>query len=237
MKRSIVLSILCLAGAAGCSPAADAPARADEVAASAWQRPPEVSAVARQGATLLVSGAAGPRARVVLRGVEGEAVASSAAADGRFEIRLPAPAGDALLTLEVQSGEEAFTAPARLLVLRGGPVALLSEGQAAIRLDRAGPLDAVDSDGAAMVLSGRASAAPSVAMNGVGLPVVFEKGRWRAEAPAGAGAIRVGSAAYDYPGPSGGAGFSTMRAGKGWSVAWSPQGGGGRQSTWLPDRS
>ncbi len=238
MKRSIVLLVLSLIGSAACSrEPADAPAHAAAAAEpSAWLRPPEVAAVARQGGTLIVSGTAGPRARVVLRGWEGQAVAASAALDGRFDIRLPAPSQDALLSLEVQSGEETFAAPTRLLVLRDetGPAVLLSAGQPTRRLGAGGPLDAVDSDGTAMILSGRAAAAPTVTLDGRPLPVVLADGRWRAEASASAGVIRVGKRVYDYPGGAGAAGFSAARAGAGWRVVWSPE-AGGSQSVWLPD--
>lgn len=244
MKRRIVALIVASAGlgVSGCSNDAD-PSRAANPpsAALAWDQPPRIDGVVRQGEAVIVRGTAGPGSRVVLRGMDGSATAAAADGQGRFEIRLAVPAGDVLLTPEVQNGEVGAPSPERLVILTGGPIALLSPGEPARRLDPAGPLDAVDADGLVMVLGGRvAGAQPAVTIDGAAMPVTASRaGRWRLTANAvGAAPITVNGRDYLFPGAgaqaSGAGGFGVTRAGSGWRVDWSipPS---ARQSTWLPD--
>lgn len=179
MKRRIVALIVASAGlgVSGCSNDAD-PSRAANPpsAALAWDQPPRIDGVVRQGEAVIVRGTAGPGSRVVLRGMDGSATAAAADGQGRFEIRLAVPAGDVLLTPEVQNGEVGAPSPERLVILTGGPIALLSPGEPARRLDPAGPLDAVDADGLVMVLGGRvAGAQPAVTIDGAAMPVTASR--------------------------------------------------------------
>ena len=230
-----------LALLAACSGERPDPASASVETVSAWSTPPRVEAVARTASGLTVSGRAAPGARVVLRGADGTAFAASADDSGRFDIRMSAPAGDILMTPETQTGQDAAPAPERLLILAGGqgPIAMLAPGVAARRLDGAGALGAVDSDGQMLALSGRGAAGQPVRITLDGRPTAVAtadaEGRWSAVVGPSAGAARlgVGASLYDYPGP-GGATPDATRAGQGWRVTWQVP-AGGRQSTWLSD--
>ena len=93
MKRRIIVMIVAVmaAGAAGaCSDRAPTGAGAEGAdKASPWVRPPMIDGVLRDGGGLVVRGAAGPNARVVLRAMDAAAVAVNADAAGRFDLRLP----------------------------------------------------------------------------------------------------------------------------------------------------
>lgn len=240
MKRRIVTMTLLLGALGACSRGEEPAARASEApAASAWVQPPRIDAVAVDGTDRLVRGAAGPGARVVLRGADGEAVAAAADGGGRFELRMPAPDAPVLLTPEVQVGEDASVSPYRLVLIPGGPAALIAAGEATRRLDAAGPLDAIDSDGAALQIVGRAppqGAPPTVLVDGAPEAVTrLSDGRWRVlVSGGGARSIVVGGRAYAYPGVGAPEGTTLSRAGDGWRIGW-PTPPQGRQETWLPD--
>ncbi|RZJ83980.1 MAG: hypothetical protein EON88_27900 [Brevundimonas sp.] len=246
MKRPIALTTalgaaLCLTLAA-CG-RGDAEADAKGVEPDAWPSPPAVRAVLLDGRTLVIRGVSSPGGRVVLRQAAGEGFAVTADDQGRFEIRLPRPAGDLILAPELQIGQDAAEAPQTLVVLGqgAGPVALLRPGQAAQRLNGGGALGAVDSDGAVLVAGGRAPAGSTVQIEAGGrsLQVVADAaGQWTGMLGTATGPQRIviDGRGYDYPGAvstSGGAPVS-MRAGQGWRIVWSLPGGAG-QSTWLPD--
>ena len=242
MKRRIVALIVASAafGVTACSNETETSVDAAQPsAAAAWDQPPRIETAVRQDAAIVLQGTAGPGSRVVLRGMDGSATAAAADGSGRFELRLAAPSGDVLLAPEVQNGEVASPSPERLVILRAGPIALVSPGEPARRLDAAGPLDAVDADGSVMVLGGRATQAPVVAVDGVPMaPTQGRNGRWRLTANM-AGPTRITVDGRDYLFPGGGSApantaFAVHRAGEGWRVDWTipPS---GRQSTWLPD--
>jgi hypothetical protein len=239
MKRRIIVMTV-LAAASACSERGGEAARADSApAASAWVQPPHIDGVLRDGGGLIVRGVAAPRARVVLRTVEGEAVAASADNAGRFELRLPPLSGDVLLTPEVQVGEHAAVSPETLVVIQGGtgPIALVAAGEPTVRLDSRGLLDAVDTDGGAIIASGRtADGAPTVTIGASAAQPISANGAWRATAPGGGETIIiVDGQAFAFPGAGSGDAFVVERAGAGWRLTWAvaPQ---GRQSAWLPDR-
>ena len=246
MKRRISIAIVAALAAAGAMLSACSrgdggvagPAGAEK--ASPWVRPPLIDGVTRDGGVLIVRGAADPDARVVLRAPDVAAVAVNADAAGRFELRLPPLYGDIRLTPEVQVGEDAAVSPEALVVIQGGagPIALIAAGQPTIRLDGRGVLDAVDSDGSTLMISGPAGHKPPVvAVGGVAASVApSSRGRWRAMAGrAGSVEIVVDGQAFDYPGDAGEGGFSIARAGQGWRINWPVQ-PNGHQSAWLPDR-
>lgn len=242
MKRQMIALTVAVLAATGCSDqqgGVAGPTGADE--ASPWVRPPVIDGVSWTGGVLVVRGAAGPNARVVLRAVDAAAVAASADGAGRFEIRLPPQHGHVRLTPEVQVGEDAAVSPETLVVIHGGagPVVLIAAGQPTLRLDSAGALDAVDSDGATLMASGQTDkAAPVVVINGTDMTVAsIGRGRWRAvTGRADAATITVNGRSFAYPGAGDATGFAIVRAGEGWRITW-PVAPTGRQTAWLPDRA
>lgn len=242
MKRRIVALIVASAALAvgGCSNEVETTRAAAPPTAAAWDQPPRIEAVMRQGSVIVVQGVAGAGSRVVLRGMDGSATAAAADARGRFEVRMATPSTDVMLAPEIQSGEAASPSPDRLVILAAGPIALVSPGEPARRLDPAGPLGAIDADGSVMVLGGRAVRAPEVEIDGVAAaPIQGRNGRWRVTADLG-GATRISVDGRSYLLPGAGASpasdqpFVVQRAGEGWWIGWAipPS---GRQTTWLPD--
>ncbi len=242
MKRSIggtpvlVALAISLLAAVGCSRQAEeagptAPAAVDD----GWVAPPRVQAAVRAGAAIVVSGLADPGARVVLRVDGGDAYAVAADEQGRFELPLTTPPSDALFVIETQTGQSAASAPERLFVSGDptGPLALVSSGAASRRLDPAPALDAVDADGAALLLSGRARPGSRVSVvreDQTSLEALAgPDGRWTVRiSPGGAAALTVAGRRFAYPGVSG-------DAGQGWRIE-RPLEGGARQVTWFPRR-
>ncbi len=256
MKRSIfaALTAFPLAGAlvlAGCGERAGeaAPAQSAE---SEWTATPVIHQAVRDARGLRVTGVTAPRGRVVLRGGDGPAFATGSDAEGRFTLQISNQATDTLFAVESQRGEQAAPAPYDLLVAKdpAGPIVMLAEGAPSRRLDGQGVLDAIDSDGRALVASGRASPRSAVSIR-AGDDVVLETvadagGRWSAVLmPEGAGptTVTMGERRYDYPGP--GAAPTSVPgdrravrfdpAGQGWRAAWRLADGGWR-SSWFPAR-
>jgi len=240
-RKRLLSSIMPLALLAACSNARTDQAQPKGETAIGWAAPPRIDTVRRAPNGLTVSGRAGPGARVVLRGADDMAFAASADDAGRFDILMGAPRGDVLLTPETQTGQDAAPAPERLLILGDGqgPIALLTPGAASVRLDGAGALGAVDSDGRFLALSGQAQAGSSVRITVDGRPGAVAQadagGRWTAVVGSSTGPARlgVGPRIYDFPG-DGGATAQAARSGAGWRLAWEVP-AGGRQITWLPD--
>lgn len=230
----VLLAVLLATAACG---APDRESPRAERQGSGWITPPRIESVERAGAALLFRGRAEPGARVVLTDATGAAFATSADDQGRFELSMGAPTTDLVLTPEVRRGQTGTPAPERLLVLAGGrgPVAVLSPGAATRRLDRPGPLEAVDSDSRMVVLSGRAPPASELTVSVGGRDLSArsdDAGRWTLPADLGLGPITVGGREYVYPGPVGSS--TSVRAGAGWAIRWTAP-DGAAQSTWLPD--
>ncbi len=163
MKRPIVAIYLSLASVSsvltgGCSP--EASQTQERAAQSGWHLPPLIDVAEQDGAGLRVRGHAEPGARIVLRVPGGTAYAVSADDRGQFEVRVGIPSTDTLFVIEIQNGQVATPAPYRLLVPSDpeGPIALVGSGVASIRLDPTPGLDAIDSDGRAIIASGRTAA-------------------------------------------------------------------------------
>lgn len=201
---------------------------------------PEIDTVASSGGELIVRGHASPLGRVVVSGAGDLAYAVGADAEGMFELRVPRPAKDTLFVVEARVGQEGFPAPYRLLIGSDpqAPIALLAVGAPTQRLDGGVGLDAVDTDGRAALVSGRAAPDSEVVIEGSAQRTARadDAGRWRlAGSGDGTTPIRLGGVAYS-PLPGGASQPDTLeRAGAGWRIAWSAP-GGGRQSTWFPDR-
>ncbi|RZJ17983.1 MAG: hypothetical protein EON91_07020 [Brevundimonas sp.] len=256
MERRINLSLYSAAMAAvlmslgGCSPAGErAPDRVEALRPTGWVAPPRIESVSHSRSGLIVQGVAEPGGRVVLRGQGAAAFAAVADDTGRFSLRMTTPATDALFTPEIQVGEDAAPGQERLLILQQGPVAVVSGGEATRRLDDAPALGAVDSDGHALLVSGRTqpNASVTVAVGARTQQVGADSsGRWSLMVNgAGAMTIRVAGAEFAYPGGGAGTGFSAVRAGEGVLVAWPAIASSSavaadagpaetRQSSWLP---
>ncbi len=252
MKRRIASGVavglaLLVGLVAGCSEPGPVAAPPPSGPASHWTAPPQITGVGVTTEGLMVRGIAEPGGRVVLRQDTGAAYAASSDAEGRFEIRMSAPADDLMLIPEAQVGQDSVPAPERLLILRGGdgPIVLLRSGRASLRLDAAPVLGAIDSDGRVLLASGRTGVTSHGVPVSVGDGPVMAvapdgDGRWTAvlnRAGGGGTTVRVRDAAFAYPGDSRPATgpFSVERAGWGWRVSWRSA-AGAPQTTWLPVR-
>lgn len=213
---------------------------ADMTQESGWVMPPEIDEIASSGRELIVRGQAPPMGRVVVSGAGALAYAVGADAEGRFELRVPRPAQDTLFQVEARVGQAGFPAPYRLLIGAdpSAPIALLAIGAPTQRLDAGSGLDAVDTDGRAAFVSGRAATGSEVLIEGSVQRAVTadEHGRWRLVGSGdGSTPITIDGTAYA-PAPGASATPDTLRrVGAGWTIAWSSP-GGGRQSTWFPDK-
>ena len=241
MKRPIASTLLAVAAliVAGCGEPATPEAEA--APESDWVMSPEIDTVASNGRELIVRGHASPLGRVVVSGAGDLAYAVGADDQGVFELRVPRPAKDTLFVVEARVGQEGFPAPYRLLIGADphAPIALLAVGAPTRRLDVGIGLDAVDTDGRAALVSGRAAPDAEVVIEGSveRTATADETGRWRlAGSGDGTTPIRVGGVGYS-PQPGGASQPDILeRAGAGWRIAWSTS-SGGRQSTWFPDRT
>lgn len=250
LSQHSALAVAVLLALGACSPAGEgAPMGAEAPRPTGWVAPPRIESVTQGPSGLIVQGVAEPGGRVVLRGHGADAFAAVADETGRFSLRMTSPVGDALFTPEIQVGEDATPGQERLLVLQQGPVAVVAGGEATRRLDQAPALGAVDSDGHALLVSGRAqpNASVTVTVGGRTQQVGADSsGHWRVMVNgAEAMTIRVGGSDFAYPGAAPGAGFSAVRAGQGVLVTWPPIASSStetadagpaeaRQSSWLP---
>jgi len=246
MKRRIFAGGM-LALVTGAVAACSAPERAaapEPARAAGWVTPPMIDAVERGPNSLIVRGRAAPQGRVVLRGVGETAYAAGADDQGRVELRIQPPTVDTLFVVETRNGQDAAPAPYRMLASRdpAGPIALLAAGAPTRRLDRAGALDVIDSDGRALLASGRAQPGTAVSVSvgsGAATQVLAgEDGRWSLmlAAPGGAAAdVTVAGRLYRYPGPGTATseGLTLEPVESGWRASWglSPA---SRQSSWFP---
>ncbi|MBU1347525.1 MAG: hypothetical protein KKA16_11340 [Alphaproteobacteria bacterium] len=241
MKRRIALTLIVAAAVlpTACRQPAS-PAAVAEPAQDGWVMPPIIDAVTPSQAGLIVRGQAAPSGRVVVRAAEGPAYAAGADADGRFELRIPRPRMDALFIVEARSGQVGYPAPYRLLVAAdpAGPIGLLTIGAPTRRLDVAGGLDAIDSDGQSAFLSGRTEAGSVVEIE-AGVPrtvTAGPDGRWSVSRPGnGASPVAVEGVVSTPPAGRSTADDMLERVVDGWRISWSTP-GGGRQTTWFPDR-
>lgn len=204
---------------------------------SAWLRPPMIAAVTRGGGAAVVTGQADPGARVVLRGEGGAAFAAAADPQGKFVVRIAELGGDLILTPEVQNGQEAAASADRLVLLASGPSALLRAGGSTLRLDApSGGLDAIDSDGRALLASGRGQAGRDVVIAVAGRMIrttVNADGRWSVMLPAAARSLTIDNVEQSLPLMTG-EGVSVVGGGQ--MIGWrTPD--GALQNSWLPSLS
>ena len=247
MKRSffaslILFSVAGLAAGCGSPTETNMPVGQEQ---SDWTATPVVKVVLRTAQGVRVSGSTSPQGRVVLRGGDGPAYATGSDEEGRFSMVIDRPTRDGLFVVESRRGEQVALAPYEVLIAADerGPIALVGEGTATLRLDSAGPLDAIDSDGRALLASGRAPPQSEVLVR-IGermpLPVVSNaEGRWSLNLMLdGAGPITVvvGERRYVYPGPGSppAEGAPVLASvGEGWQIVRSLA-PGSWQSSWFP---
>jgi len=213
MTRPIVvlMLVMVLSAAASCGRDPQGSAVAG-LEAAGWVKAPVIDSAKRATAGLMVSGQASPGSRIVIKGDRGTAFAVGTGEDGRFDLLVPSPQTDTLYVVEVQAGEDAVPAAARLLVAGdpAGPVALISPGSPTKRLDPGAGLDVVDSDRRTRVASGRAAAGQRVAIVIDGGEVITvtanETGRWSLNLGpirSPASTITVDGLTHVFPGESG----------------------------------
>lgn len=240
MKRSICICLFA-AGVTGCS-SPEWREAGGSAAASEWSATPAIATVARSGEGVRISGVTEPQGRVVLRTLDGTAYATGSDSDGRFAVMMPAPSVDTLLVIEGQRGEATARAPHELLVVAApvGPAALLADGAPTRRIDTAGPLDAIDSDGRVLTASGRAAPRTDVRLRIDGRPPITARagpdGRWSTPLPvSGSGPLElaIDERRYAYPGPGASSDPLVQPAGEGWRAV-RRLGGTSWQSSWLP---
>lgn len=239
--RSASLGAVVLVSLAACTAPAQKPART-EPEGSAWVTTPMIEAAERAPDGLILHGVTAPAGRVVVRAAAGVAYATSADNQGRFVLRIGAPAVDTLFVVETQNGQEAAPAPYRLLMTRdpGGPIALLAPGGPSRRLDRTGPLDVIDSDGRALLASGRAvpGAIVPVALDGGAERdlTAGPDGRWILPID-GAVSVTVGTRRYTRPEMgrvSAAAPLTVTSVSGGRLIVWTTS-RGAAQSSWFPE--
>lgn len=241
MKRSICITLFA-ASAAACSSPEWREGAASAADASEWTTTPMVATVERSAQGVRISGLTEPQGRVVLRAADGAAYATGSDGDGRFSVVTPPLTDDTLFVVEGQRGEATAAAPFELLIVAApaGPTALLADGAPTRRIDVAGPLDAIDSDGRALTASGRAAPGAEVRIRVEGRSALVTRsgpdGRWFAPLQAeGAAPLRltVGDRRYDYPGPGAPSAPLSEPAGEGWRAV-RRLGDSSWQSSWLP---
>lgn len=196
-----------------------------------------------QGPGLVVSGQAPPGARVILSNALGEAMAAGADSQGRFELPVGREALGHVLTPEIQIGQTPTPGPERLFLAGDGAIlaALLIDGGPSRRLTEGPALGAVDGDGRALLVSGRARPGLRIEVKSEGetaVAVADETGLWTAplsRVSDRAVQIEVGGERYAYPGPGPATGRGE-RAGQGWRVTRALS-DTARQTSWFPDIS
>lgn len=235
MKRQLgVVVALCLA-AVGCT---DTPRteQQESVAEKAWVTTPVIQEATLLDGALILAGTASPRGRVVVSEPGGEQFGVAADDRGDFRLVMPAPVLSTLYRVEVQSGQERYLAAGRLLAGgRSGPIAFVSAGAATRRFDPAPPLDAVDADGRAMILTGRSEPGEAIRVEAgvVRDVVVGRQGRWTAALAGLPGTVRIdGQAFAPWISAQGADGLSATPGG--WRLIWTTP-DGTRQVTWFPE--
>ena len=245
----LMLGLAACGGDEGSAGQAAAPVTKAEMdgGASPWMMPPSVKTVERDGADLVVSGLGDPGGRVVLRTPVGRAYAAVADARGVFAVRLSAADG-LVLTPEAQLGQDTVPAAGRLVILdsQAGTAVILSPGEASRRLGAAPALAAVDHDGRAVILSGRADPDSTIRIDMPGrgpLQVRAESsGTWRVTLDGGVPSeVQVNGQAFALPGLSmaqasgANSAVAVLTRDDGYLLQWQAP-DGAPQTSWLPRR-
>jgi len=205
-----------------------------------WREPPSVTDVNWKGETATVSGVADPGGRVVFIVESGQSYAATADTQGSFSLSVMVPPEGLLLQPRLQTGRSTVGGPGQLFIAprEVGLAAVLFPGDPSYRLTGNGPLDAVDRDGEAQVISGRATGgrATQLDVNGRAIDAHADaNGRWAVVVPSSGAPSRivVAGRSYDVPGYSADTSDFSGRVGHGWLVRRN-FGDGAVQSTWFP---
>ncbi|WP_292053747.1 MULTISPECIES: hypothetical protein [unclassified Brevundimonas] len=242
MKRSVLAktltcaAIFTLVGLTGCG--GDEP-RPSETAsnASEWQRPPSITEARWSDGRVVLLGEAEPYSRVVFAEAGGSVHAGNADQDGRFDISLNVPPSGLWLKPRSQIGQTFVDGLGEVYLLASpGPLAItLINGEASRRVGTSGPLDAVDSDGAVLIFSGRSKSSANVRVD-IGAETYSTRsdanGRWSLVTN-GAGPVSIGIEGkhYEFPGIGGESGARPVNGG--WLIT-RDLGGNAVQTTWIP---
>jgi hypothetical protein len=266
-----LLSLALSLGLAACGPGASGTGSADAgrpvpqpaakpvAAAAGYLAPPDLGAARRTSAGLVLQGQAPPGATVNLASPEGIRLSTTAAADGRWSLTLPAPAAPAMFALSAVLGQRTLRAEGAVLVLPepGPPGLLLRAGFAAVPLgapasppvvaaldyDRGGgaavagltrPMTRVrlSVDGAAAGLS-QADELGRFAVLAANRPLAPGRRRLQIDADPGQTEVEV---TVSRPETLGRAVYRAVRQDGAWRIDWSPS-GGGVQTTVVFDRA
>lgn len=238
--KSVATAVVILAlPLSGCGSEAGEGKLQDE-ASVGWPQPPSVSEVVWNGSLAGLSGVAAPAARVVFSGERGEAYAVTADQEGRFMLWIEVPQGGLILNPRVQVGQVGVEGQG-VLFLASDPVpvaAILFSGEGAYRLDGKGPLDSVDSDGSAMIVTGRKVSDRAISLNvgGQSIPVTpNDDGRWAVVATPGGGPVDIALDGMSYRFGGSMQGTETrFHSESGWVIRRNV-GGRAVQTTWLPE--
>jgi len=239
MTRTFLTTFVLALALAGCQ--RTDPAMEVSAAPSEWVRTPELQTAERRGHQVIVTGQASPGARVLLSAPGRQTMAVGAGADGGFSISVPVALEDVLYEIGDQQGQDVVAAPGRLLIgqAQDAPVAILMPGGSARRLDRRLVVEAVDGDGAGLLLSGWIEPSAQVAIHwqtGSATSQAGADGRWTLTVPreTGGSTFETRGRRVAVPDLSGLQPGVLQRAGAGWALRWSiaPD---RYQTTWLPD--
>lgn len=209
IRMNSIAAFMGLVALYGCSPADGTGNATGDRQDDGWTTPPRIEAVSLNGRQAVIAGAASPEARVVLRGDGGEIYAVNADNSGRFELSVSMDNPSLVLIPEVQQGQDAIKGPQRLVIVAEAGLAVIqTDGGGSQRLTPGPALDAIDSDGRALVASGRGVAGETVRIS---VPGHFETAvkvgddlRWSTGLTGVGGqgfALNVNSQVFAYPGP------------------------------------
>lgn len=245
MKRSLHFKAVAMIGAVMVLPltacgSGSAERKPQDAETTSWPQPPSVTEVVWNGNLAGVSGVAAPSARVVFSGEAGEAYAVTADDEGQFLLWIEVPQGGLMLHPRIQIGQTGVEGQG-VMFLASHPkpvVAILFAGEGAYRLDGNRPLDAVDSDGEAMIVTGRFAPGhrTHILVGGQSIPVTAnEDGRWAVVTTTGPGPVDMvlDGVPYRFAG-TGSASDVVSHTESGWTIRreWRE---GAVQTTWLPE--
>ena len=240
LARKIAVSALLVSVSlvGGCKGEIAAPST-EASSAALWQKSPTLVSAQWNGDIATLTGRAEPGGRVVLSDGESRNHAATADEEGRFEIEVQVPPSGIYLRGRSQIGQD-FVDGRGLIYLQSGPrplAAVVMNGEASYSLMPQGGVEAVDSDGAVVVISGRSDRKqpPVITVDGARVSAVPDQtGRWAIMMNGGRAPMRitVNGQVYDYPGIRSAESNAALSA-DGWQITRN-LGGKAVQSTWFP---
>lgn len=206
---------------------------------SRWLQPPSIVSVEWSASHALISGVASGGARVVFVGSGEATYAASADAKGEFSLTVRVPDEGLILQPRLQLDRSSVAGPGQLFISPQeiGTAAIVFPGEGAYRLTGDGPLDAVDSDGRTLIISGRTIGAEvePLFVGGNEIPTLAnEDGRWAVVVPfdGSTAGISIGGRRYLYREDSAPSVLNASDS-SGWYIR-RDLGQGAVQTTWLP---